>query len=89
MYTDIDSDVFREEFGNRDSGEYQLIDVREQEEYAAAHIPGALNIPLSELPARFDEISEESPALLSATQASARRRRRSSWLAWDMKTCTT
>ena len=64
MYTDIDSDVFREEFGNRDSGEYQLIDVREQEEYAAAHIPGALNIPLSELPARFDEISEESPALL-------------------------
>lgn len=63
MYTDIDSEAYREQFGNRDSGEYQLIDVREEEEYAAAHLPGALNIPLSELPARFDEISEDSPAL--------------------------
>ncbi|MDE2820570.1 MAG: rhodanese-like domain-containing protein [Chloroflexota bacterium] len=64
MYTDIDSEAYREQFGNRDNDKHQLIDVREEEEYAAAHIPGALNIPLSELPARFDEISEDRPALL-------------------------
>ena len=64
MYTDIDSEAYREQFGNRDSGEYQLIDVREEEEYAAAHIPGTINIPLSEFPARIDEISEESPVFL-------------------------
>lgn len=64
MYTDIDSDSYREQFLGGDSGEYQLIDVREEEEYAAAHIPGTINIPLSEFPARFDEISEESPVLL-------------------------
>lgn len=63
MYTEIDSDAFRQQFGERDGGDYQLIDVREEDEYAAAHIPGTVNIPLSELPARFDEISEDSPAL--------------------------
>ncbi len=64
MYTDIDSEAYREQFGNRDSGEHQLIDVREEEEYAAAHIPGTINIPLSEFPARIDEISEESSVFL-------------------------
>ncbi len=64
MYTDINSDALREQFGGRDGGEYQLIDVREQEEYAAAHIPGTINIPLSEFTARFDEINEQRPVLL-------------------------
>ena len=64
MYTDIDSEAYREQFGNRAGGEHQLIDVREGDEYAAAHIPGAINIPLSEIPARFDEISEERPVCL-------------------------
>ena len=64
MYTDIDSEVYREQFVGGDNGEYQLIDVREEEEYAAAHIPGTINIPLSEFPARIDEIGEDSPVLL-------------------------
>ena len=64
MYTDIDSETYREQFGNQESGAYQLIDVREEEEFAAAHLPGTINIPLSELPARIDEISEESPVFL-------------------------
>ncbi|MCY4021257.1 MAG: rhodanese-like domain-containing protein [Chloroflexi bacterium] len=64
MYTDIDSEAYREQFGNQDNDEYQLIDVREEEEYAAARIPGTINIPLSEFPARIDEISEDSPVLL-------------------------
>ena len=64
MYTDINSEEYREQFASEDSGAYQLIDVREEDEYAAGHIPGTLNIPLSELPARFDELSEDSPVLL-------------------------
>lgn len=34
----------------------QLIDVRTPEEFAAGHIPGAVNIPYDELPARLHEL---------------------------------
>lgn len=36
-----------------------LIDVREQDEFAAGRVPGAINIPLSELGARLDELPHE------------------------------
>ncbi len=64
MYTDLESDAYRQQFASGNSCDYQLIDVREDDEYAAAHIPGAVNIPLSEFMARYDEISEDMPALL-------------------------
>jgi phage shock protein E len=35
---------------------FVLIDVRTPEEFAAGHIPGALNIPYDELPARLNEL---------------------------------
>jgi rhodanese-related sulfurtransferase len=38
-----------------------LIDVREPDEYAAGHAPGAVNLPLSELPARIGEIPTGTP----------------------------
>ena len=60
MYSDINSDDLRGRFA---SG-CQLIDVREADEYAEAHIPGAANIALSEFPARFDEIDEDAPVVL-------------------------
>jgi len=37
-------------------GVVTLIDVRPGEEFAAGHIPGAVNIPLDELPRRLDEL---------------------------------
>ncbi|MCP9618887.1 metalloregulator ArsR/SmtB family transcription factor [Nocardia otitidiscaviarum] len=40
----------------RDAGEVTLIDVRPHEEYRAGHIPGAINIPLSELTTRLAEL---------------------------------
>ncbi|WP_282785665.1 MULTISPECIES: metalloregulator ArsR/SmtB family transcription factor [unclassified Nocardia] len=40
----------------RDAGEITLIDVRPHAEYRAGHIPGAINIPLSELAARLAEL---------------------------------
>ena len=64
MYTDISSEDYRDQFASGAGGDYQFIDVREEEEHAEVHIPGAINIPLSEFPARFDEISEEAPVIL-------------------------
>jgi NADPH-dependent 2,4-dienoyl-CoA reductase/sulfur reductase-like enzyme len=41
-----------------------IIDVRETDEYESAHIKGAINIPLSELRERFDEIPRDKPVYL-------------------------
>jgi rhodanese-related sulfurtransferase len=38
-----------------------VLDVRRRGEFAEAHIPGAKNIPLDELPERFSEIDREHP----------------------------
>ncbi|MFC4005129.1 rhodanese-like domain-containing protein [Prauserella oleivorans] len=35
-----------------------LLDVREPDEWAAGHAPGAVHIPLGELPSRTDELAE-------------------------------
>ena len=64
MYTDISNEEYREQFASGDRGDHQFIDVREEEEHAEGHIPGAINIPLSEFMARVDEISEDSPVAL-------------------------
>ena len=37
-----------------------LVDVRTPEEFAAGHLPGATNIPLGEISARYREIGEPS-----------------------------
>ncbi|MEW5893696.1 MAG: metalloregulator ArsR/SmtB family transcription factor [Pseudomonadota bacterium] len=63
--------IVREHFGKIDSltpvsheellkltqnGEVMVIDVRPPEEYRAGHIPGALNVPLGELPTRLKKL---------------------------------
>nr|NIS61430.1 sulfurtransferase [Pseudomonadota bacterium] len=47
----------------RAEGSYTLLDVREPEEYEEGHIPGAVLIPLSELPDRLSEIDSQKPVL--------------------------
>lgn len=37
-----------------------LIDVRETDEFAAGHVPGAINIPMSALGSRLDELPAEA-----------------------------
>lgn len=41
-----------------------LIDVREPEEYAVGHIPGAINLPQADLATRLDTISREQPIVM-------------------------
>lgn len=41
-----------------------LVDVRAPPEYAIAHIPGAINIPLDELSGRLEEIQSHSGVLI-------------------------
>ncbi len=48
-----------------DAGEkLALIDVREEDEVAAGMIPGALHIPMGDIPARLEEISRTDEVIL-------------------------
>ena len=42
-----------------------LLDVREQDEWDAGHAPGAVHIPLSDLPARLDELPDTDAGTLA------------------------
>ncbi len=44
--------------------EYQLIDVREVEEWEDVRLPNTVNIPMSEFQLRMDEISEDTPIVV-------------------------
>jgi rhodanese-related sulfurtransferase len=46
-----------------DAGRHVVIDVREQQEWAAGRLPGSLHIPLAQIPARFDEIPADRLAV--------------------------
>lgn len=37
-----------------------LVDVREKSEFAAGHVPGAVNIPMSEIGGRLDDLPAEA-----------------------------
>lgn len=38
-----------------------VVDVREPDEYAAGHVPGARNVPLAEIPAQLDVLRTSGP----------------------------
>lgn len=48
-----------------DAGKIQLIDVREEYEFAICALPNSVNIPMGELRDRYDEISEKEEAYIS------------------------
>ena len=59
-----------------------VLDVREDDEWAAGHIDGALHIPLMELPARLGEFVElEAPQTLVVCKAGGRSARAVAYLA--------
>ncbi|WP_201778099.1 rhodanese-like domain-containing protein [Thermanaerothrix daxensis] len=50
-----------------DEGSAVFLDVRPASAYSAAHIPGALNIPLNELPQRIRELDPQRPIITYCT----------------------
>jgi hydroxyacylglutathione hydrolase len=48
----------------RRSEDALVVDVREPEEYAAGHVPGAINLPQADLATRMDELPRDTPILL-------------------------
>jgi rhodanese-related sulfurtransferase/rubrerythrin len=49
---------------DKTSGEYNLVDVRQPDEYAANHLPGARLMPLGELANRVSEIDPSRPTVV-------------------------
>ncbi|HKG25246.1 MAG TPA: rhodanese-like domain-containing protein, partial [Thermomicrobiales bacterium] len=41
-----------------------VLDVREPEEFAAGHVPGAINLPQADLATRRDDLPRDAPLLL-------------------------
>lgn len=46
-----------------DPNRWQLVDVREPAEYSRGHLPGAVNIPLSQLANRLTEVARDKPVV--------------------------
>lgn len=62
FFTDLD---IRDYHARREAGfDHTLLDVRESWEYDADHIPGALHIPLNDLPERLAEIPADRPVVV-------------------------
>jgi rhodanese-related sulfurtransferase len=69
-----------DELEQRRSGGAPLLDVRNPDEYERAHVPGAVLIPLAELPDRLDEVPAGDP-LLVICQGGGRSQRACEFLA--------
>jgi rhodanese-related sulfurtransferase len=67
----ISSDQLKKLAGRR--GEAQWVDVRSASEYAAGHVPGAINIPMEQIEARLGDLSPDLPIVLIC-QSGARAR---------------
>ena len=61
-FKQISIDDYRSQFKSRK--DHHLIDVREPSEFRRGHLPGAVNIPLSEIAKRDDEIPNDMPIVL-------------------------
>lgn len=69
-----------EEAANRLDQGAVLVDVREPEEHAQARVPGALFIPLRQIPQRLDELPRDTPLILMCA-AGMRSQQAASYLA--------
>jgi len=54
----------REFLNQKNSGEYNLVDVRQPDEYEQGHLPGARLIPVGELPNRLAELDPNKPTIV-------------------------
>ncbi|MBN9461098.1 MAG: ArsR family transcriptional regulator [Burkholderiales bacterium] len=56
----MESVSIRDLLGRIEDGTVVLLDVRQDDEFAQDHLPGAVNIPLEQLERRVDELSENA-----------------------------
>ena len=49
---------------NQEAGHAGLVDVRSPAEFAAGHIPGAVNIPMEQIESRLDDLNPNGPVIL-------------------------
>jgi rhodanese-related sulfurtransferase len=54
----------RQFLNQKSSGEYNLVDVRQLQEYEQGHLPGAQLIPVGELPNRLAELDPTKPTIV-------------------------
>jgi phage shock protein E len=64
-------EVYPEELEEWQSRGAQLVDVREPWEYERGHLPGARNVPLSDIPVRAGELSEPMVLVCASGNRSA------------------
>lgn len=48
----------------RKAGSLPVVDVREDDEWAAGHMPGAVHIPMGQVPGRLDDIGPGAPVVV-------------------------
>jgi rhodanese-related sulfurtransferase len=64
-------DIFTTELEGKKREGARLIDVRERNEYTQGHIPGATNLPLSELVGREDEVGPNTVLICASGNRSS------------------
>jgi rhodanese-related sulfurtransferase len=64
-----------------------VLDVREQDEWDAGHVPGAVHIPLGELGVRYSEIGQDRPlfVICRSGNRSAHAARALAGAGWDAR----
>jgi hydroxyacylglutathione hydrolase len=60
-FANVDSEAYRENF---QPGDHILVDVREHFEWDRGHLPGAIHIPLGDLPDSLDQIPKNKPVVV-------------------------
>lgn len=60
----MDADEARAFLQENPADSYQLLDVRQPKEYELEHLPGAILIPIKELPSRLNELDPAKPTLV-------------------------
>jgi len=57
------AEKIREFLKEKSPGDYNLVDVRQPQEYERGHLPGAQLIPVGELEGRLKELNPDKPTI--------------------------
>jgi rhodanese-related sulfurtransferase len=68
--TDIQTEVDPAQASEKVAEGAQLIDIRQDYEWEAGHIDGAVHIPMEQLPARIESIDRERPIVFQCRSGS-------------------